>query len=385
MRTTQCPEPAIAANPPLLRCSGVLRLSPDRSDARFIRRVLILIVIGLAFYALYQAFNILILAFGSVLGAIAIRSLARFFERRGLPHRASVIAGMLGALAAIAFLVWLFTVQFGQQIAQFVTQLPTIIAEIEELMSGSPVGAKIFDAVEQAYAGSRVANDISGLVAGTGTLLLNVLLVVVGSFFLAADPTSYERGLLYLVPKDKREVFAEALDDTGSNLRLWLQAQIILMTTMGVLVGVGLWLAGVPSAAALGLLAGLSEFIPYIGPTVAMIPALGLAATEGPGTLAGAFATYAVVRIIQTNFITPYVQKRVVSIPPAITLFAIIAIGAITGLYGLFFSAALMVVGFTLLRRLYLPEVLGEDVVGKFEPEEKGKRDGSDPERKDDQ
>ena len=117
-----------------------------------------------------------------------------------------------------------------------------------------------------------------------------------------------------------------------------------------------------PSAAALGLLAGLSEFIPYIGPTAAMIPALGLAATEGTGPVIGALATYAIVRLIQTNFITPYVQNRVISIPPAITVFAIIGIGVIFGVFGLFFSAALLVVIFTLVRSLYLREVLGEDM-----------------------
>ncbi|WP_242528465.1 hypothetical protein [Novosphingobium sp. PY1] len=68
------------------------------------------------------------------------------------------------------------------------------------------------------------------------------------------------------------------------------------------------------------------------------------------------------VRLVQTNFITPYVQLRVIRIPPAITLFAILAIGAIAGLYGLFFAAALLVVGFTLIRTLYVEEVLGDEL-----------------------
>jgi len=155
----------------------------------------------------------------------------------------------------------------------------------------------------------------------------------------------------------QRPAFADALEDVGETLKLWLRAELILMTTMGVLIGLGLWIAGVPSAGALGLLAGLSEFIPYVGPTLAMLPALGFAATVGQGPLLGALATYAVVRIIQTNFITPYVQARVVSIPPAVTLFSIIGIGVV---FGLFFSAALLVVIFTLIRRLYVREVLGD-------------------------
>lgn len=165
-----------------------------------------------------------------------------------------------------------------------------------------------------------------------------------------------------MLPRSKRNAFADALADTADTLKAWLRAQIILMTSMGVLVGLGLWVAGVPSAAALGLLAGLSEFIPYVGPTAAMIPALGLAATQGTNEVMGALATYAVVRLVQTNFITPFVQQRIIHIPPAITLFAILAIGTATGLYGLFFSAAFLVVIFALVRSLYVREVLGEPI-----------------------
>lgn len=94
-----------------------------------------------------------------------------------------------------------------------------------------------------------------------------------------------------------------------------------------------------------------------------MIPAIGLAATTGETTpVLGTLATFFGARVIQTNFITPSVQNRVIAIPPAVTLFAIVAIGAVFGLFELFFSAALLVVGYTLVRSLYLREMLGEDI-----------------------
>ena len=339
------------------------RLAPDRADARFIRRVLILIVIIGVTAALLRAGNLLIVAFGSILGAIVIHAIAELYARhlRASPKLALGL-GMATVLGLIAFLVWLFGVQFRQQVNELVTALPGLIDQLAAYLSQSPVGAKIVDAVRQAYAGSKVATDIGGLVAGAGELILNCLLLLIGALFFAADPGVYQRGFLYLVPRSKRPAIEDALYDVGSTLKLWLRSSLILMTTMGVLIGLGLWISGVPSAAALGLLAGLSEFIPYIGPTAAMIPALGLAATVGTGPLIGTLATYAVVRLIQTNFITPYVQARVISIPPAITVFAIIGIGVIFGVFGLFFSAALLVVIFTLVRSLYLREVLGEDM-----------------------
>lgn len=345
------------------------RLQPDADDGRFIRRVLIVLLTVAVAYAAFKAVDLLILLFGAILGAIAIHAVAELYERRlRLPERASVPAAMLTALAGIGFLIWLFGVQFGAQVNAFVTQLPDILRRADAWISQSPVGAKVADAVEAAYAGSRVAQDIGGLATGGAELVLNVLLLVVGALFLAASPAIYQRGLLLLVPRGYRPAVDDALADTTVSLRLWLRAQLIGMTTMGLMVGLGLWAVGVPSAAALGLLAGLSEFIPYVGPTAAMVPALGLAATAGSDALVWALVVFLVIRIVHTNLITPLLQRHVVHVPPAVTLFAILGIGTVFGLFGLFFSGALLVVIFTLVRSLYLREVLGEDVPAPVHP-----------------
>ncbi len=343
--------------------SRMNRLSPDADDARFIRRAVILVVIAALVAALFRAGNLLILAFGSMLGAIAIHALADLYrDHFRAPRKLALGLGMATAVGVIVFLCWLFGVAFREQVNVLVTRLPGILDQFAAWARQSPVGAKIVAAIQSAYAGSQAAQDVGGLVLGAGEVLLNALLLFVGALFFAADPKVYERGFLLLIPPSKRAAFEDALFDTASTLRLWLRAQLIQMTSMGVLVGVGLWIAGVPSAAALGLLAGLSEFIPYIGPTAAMLPALGLAATKGTGPIIGTLVTYAAVRIVQSNAITPFVTSRVVAIPPAVTLFVIIGIGYVFGLFGLFFSAALLVVIFTLIRSLYLREVLGEDI-----------------------
>jgi predicted PurR-regulated permease PerM len=339
------------------------RLRPDDSDTRFIRRVLIVVAIAAVLWALVRAGDLLILAFGSSLGAIAIHAIAEGYEKRlRLPEKPALGAAMVTAIAIVAFLFWLFGVQFAPQINLLVARAPGMIDQLGQWLSQSPIGAKLVSAVQSAYAGSKAAQDVSGIVQGAGTLLLNIILLIVGALFFAVNPDIYRRGLLLLVPRPQRPAFADALDDVADTLRLWLRTQLILMTTMGLLVGIGLWLAGVPSSAALGLLAGLSEFVPYIGPTAAMLPALGLAATVSTHAVIGTLVTYAAVRLIQTNFITPFVQHRVIDIPPAVTLFSIIGIGIVFGLYALFFSGAMLVVFFTLIRTLYLREMIGEHI-----------------------
>ena len=339
------------------------RLAPDADDARFVRRILLLAIVVAAIAALIRAGDLLILAFGSMLGAIVIHAMAEIGrEQLRLPRKAALAAAMLSTLAGVALLWWLFGVQFRPQVNLLVIRLPGLLAQLDGWLSQSPVGAKIADAVRAAFAGSRVARDIGGLAQGAGEMVLNALLLLVGALFFAADPKVYERGFLLLVPPRYRPAYEDALFDVGATLRLWLRAQLIQMTTMGVMVGLGLWWAGVPSPAALGLLTGLSEFVPYVGPIAAMLPALGLAATVGTHQIVMTLVVFAGARLIQTNLITPFVTSRVVAIPPAVTVFAIIGIGYVFGIFGLFFSAALLVVIFTLVRSLYLREMLGEDI-----------------------
>ncbi len=339
------------------------RLAPDDEDARFVRRLFFTVAVAALVATLYFTGDLLILAFGAILGAIVIHAIAEIYEERlRVPARPALGLAIFTVLATIGFLGWLFGVEFRTQVNVLVTRLPDILIEIGNDLSLSPVGAKVVDAVRAAFAGSRIAQDIGGLAEGAGQFVLNALLVLVGAIFFAVDPKVYERGFLLLMPPSKRAVVEDALLDTASTLRLWLRAQLIQMTTMGVLVGIGLWLVGVPSAPALGLLTGLSEFIPYVGPLAAMVPALGLAATQSVSHVLWTAGVFAIVRVVQTNFITPFVTSRVIAIPPAVTLFAILAIGAVFGLFGLFFSAAILVVIYTLIRSLYLRDTLGEDI-----------------------
>ena len=339
------------------------RLSPDDDDARFIRRLFLTLGVAALAATLYLTGDLLILAFGAILGAIAIHAIAEIYhDRVRLPERIALGAAIVSVLALLGLLGWLFGVEFRAQVNLLVSSLPSILDQIGGEMAQSPVGAKVVDAVRAAFAGSRIAQDIGGLAEGAGQFVLNALLVLVSAIFFAVDPKVYERGFLLLMPPSKRAAVEDALLDTAPTLRLWLRAQLIQMTTMGVLVGAGLWWIGVPSAPALGLLTGISEFIPYVGPLAAMVPALGLAATKSVDHVLWTVGVFAAVRVVQTNFIPPYVTSRVVAIPPAITLFSILAIGAVFGLFGLFFSAALLVVIYTLVRSLYLRDTLGEPI-----------------------
>lgn len=338
---------------------------PREEDKSYLRRLAYTIAIAAALLVAWRAADLLLLAFGAILGAVVFRSAGDMFLRFGVKNRDLALGlGILLTLAVIGVMGYLLVVQFGVQIANLVDNLPETIAAIEGALSANPVGATIVKAVRAAVGGSAIADRLGLLVAGAGEVLLNFVIVIVGAMFIAADPGPYQRAVILMTPSAGRPTMGRALGEVGIALRLWLKAKLISMSAMTVLIGGSLWLAGVEHWLALGLLGGISEFVPYVGPAVAMLPAIGIAATQGGDVLTYTLIAYLAIRVVEAWLITPLVNRQVVNIPPALTLFVILGTGAVFGIYGVFFAGALLVVAYVGVRELYLRDTLGEDLEG---------------------
>lgn len=341
----------------------VFQPSPD--DWPYLRKLAWTIVAAAALIVLWRAADLLMLAFGSVLGAVMFRSAARMFQHLGIRHeKISLALGTLLVLALFGVIGYLLVVQFGSELSGMLGDLPGTIAAIERTMSTSAVGHTVVDAAKAATGGGAIANHLGKFVIGTGQVLLNFFIVLIGALFIAANPAPYKRAIILLTPPPGRAAMERAMGEVSAALRLWLKAKLIAMAIMTVLIAGALWLAGVKSWAALGLLGGLSEFVPYVGPAVAMLPAVGIAAAAGTQVFWRTVIAYFAIRIIEAYLMTPGLNRRVVAIPPALTLFVILGVGAVFGIYGVFFAGALLVVAFVGVRELYLRDTLGEDLEG---------------------
>lgn len=186
----------------------------------------------------------------------------------------------------------------------------------------------------------------------------DLLVVFVGGIYLASQPGLYRGGLLKLMPRKSRKLSSIALDDSGRALRLWLLGQLVSMALVGTLTGAGLWLLGVPAALALGLFAGLLEFIPLVGPIIAAIPGVLLAFAQGPEVALWVLGLYLIIQQVEGNVIQPLVQQHAVDLPPALLLFSLLATGLLFGATGVILATPLTVVIFVLTKRLYVRETL---------------------------
>ena len=126
----------------------------------------------------------------------------------------------------------------------------------------------------------------------------------------------------------------------------------------GLLTGLGLWALGMPSGLALGLLAGVLEFIPFAGPVLSAIPAVLLALAISPDLALWVLLLYVAVQQFEGNVLTPLVQQFAVDLPGVVLLFSLLAFGTLFGVLGVILAAPLAVVTYVLVKRLYVIETL---------------------------
>jgi predicted PurR-regulated permease PerM len=246
--------------------------------------------------------------------------------------------------------------RLAEQLSQLSTQVPDAWARAKLMLQQSHVGRSLLDGL--ASSGSALSSRIGSFASGTLGALANTGLVLFLGLFMAADPELYRCGLLRLVPLRARARCGMALVEAGHALKRWLLGQLIAMICVGALTGLGLWALGVPLALSLGILAGALDFVPYIGPIAAALPAVLLGFTQNPTTALYVALLYAAVQQIEGNVIVPLAQRWAVSLPPALAIVSVIVFGLIFGLPGLLFATPLMVVIIILVRKLYVEGVL---------------------------
>lgn len=307
-----------------------------------------------------QLRELLVLVFGAVVIGVLIRALADAIERHSpLGGRGAFYSALLLIGAVVAAFAWLFGAQLATQVSQLSDTIPEMWERIQRWLRTVPGGQALLTSVQNfSLDGGERLPSVPDVLGWLANAITDFLLVLFGAIFIAANPGLYRRGLALLFPRSRRALAAEALSESGQAIKLWMVGQFVAMIVVGALTTLGLWLVGVPAALTLGLIMGFMEIIPFIGPFLGSVPILIMALSAGPNTALMALIVILVVQQAEGSLISPLVQKKVVSLPPAVTVFGVIAGGILFGPAGLLFAAPLLVVVFVLVKRLYVEEAL---------------------------
>ncbi|HEX6071783.1 MAG TPA: AI-2E family transporter [Sphingomicrobium sp.] len=332
----------------------------DSAERLFVRRVLIVLGLAALFLVAWQLRTLLLMLFGAVVVATVFRAIADRIEKlTKCPQRLSIILSILLVLGIVAALLATFGAQIVRQIDTLREALPAAWRAFEARMGDLGLGDQLRHLAESIRApGGGNLSAFGRTILSIGGGVADVLVVIVAGIFLAAQPRFYATGAIKLVPPAKRPLALEAMQESERALRLWLKGQLIAMVVVGLLTGFGLWALGMPSALALGLLAGLLEFIPFAGPILSAIPAVLLALAVSPDLAFGVVLIYFAVQQFEGYVLTPLVQQYAVDLPGVVLLFSLLAFGILFGTLGVILAAPLAVVTYVLVKRLYVIEAL---------------------------
>lgn len=333
------------------------------ADLGFWFRILLLATgIIIATLLLWQLIHLLLLVFGAVLLAVLLRAFADLIERyTPLQEKTSLAAAVVVIVALIAGFIFILGAQIQQQMLELVNEIPAFVRSLEKETGLSNIEEWLAARMEKALDSASIVANVAGYSSAAAGVAANALLVLVGGVYIAIHPRLYRKGFFILLPREARSEAAETITLLGDALKLWLLGQLMAMAFVGALIALGLIFLGVPSALALGLIAGLLEFIPYVGPVLSAVPGIATGFAQSPTAALWVAGLYLVVQQLEGILITPLIQQRTVDLPPALTLFAIVAFGILLGPLGVLFATPLTVVFFVLVKKLWIRETLEEE------------------------
>jgi predicted PurR-regulated permease PerM len=207
-----------------------------------------------------------------------------------------------------------------------------------------------------------ISSYLFSFLSSTLAVLTGLFLILVLSIYIGANPGLYKRGILHLIPRESRPRASEVLSAIGMTLQRWLGAQLIAMVVIGVVTTLGLWALGVKGALALGLIAGLLEFIPMVGPLLSAIPAVAMGLLDSPQKALFVALLYTGIQLLENHLLIPIVMKEGVDLPPVLTILGISVMSIVFGFLGMLVAVPILAAILVAVKLLYVEDVMGDDV-----------------------
>jgi predicted PurR-regulated permease PerM len=194
-----------------------------------------------------------------------------------------------------------------------------------------------------------------GLTVVEGVVSLATLLALV--FFWLVEHARLQRFALAFLPHERRGGAREAWNEIETRLGMWVRGQLILMTAIGVATGTAYFVLGLPSALMLGLIAGLMEVIPIVGPLLGAVPAILVALTVSPELALVVAGVYVLVQFIEGNVLVPLVMRNTIGLSPFLVIVSLLVGAAAGGIVGALFAVPLTAAALVVLERMQAREI----------------------------
>ncbi|MET4142865.1 AI-2E family transporter [Pedobacter sp. UYP1] len=303
------------------------------------------------------AFNVLLMILAGVLIAVYFHGFGDLIERKTkLNRRLSMIISVGGSFVFLGTLLWFMGSKMQDQISVLSDSLPNTITAAKVKMDETHTGRKILtylsgDNSEKLFSTAQQFFSTSFGIMG------NLYVIILLAIFFTANPSIYKNGIIMLVPPKNKSLARVAIDRISTALKGWLKGTMLSMVLITLLIATGLTVMGIPGAMVLAMFTGMLKLIPNFGSMAAMIPGVLLALTVSTNTAIIVALIYVISQTIVSNIVTPLIQKRMINLPPALTIISQVIMGTLSGALGIILAVPLLAIIIILVDELYVKKM----------------------------
>ena len=342
---------------------------PPPAQRRVAKRVTMISGIAILFVAIAAAIvlaaDALLLVFACTLMAILLYKLSEIMARRMHMNRKVALAVVVIALTAIIGIGgWAMAPQISEQSTKLAEEIPAAVKRLQAEVQQHPLLKRVVDELPPP---EQIVKQMGNMVPNAGLFfggvigaLGNVVIILFVGIYFATSPQLYTQGAIRLVPPAKRPRAQEVQQELGNTLASWLLGKAASMLIVGVATTAGLMMLDVPLALILGIIAGLLDFIPYLGPIMAGIPAVLLALSISPDLALYTALLFLGVQLVEGYVLQPMIEAKAVDLPPALVIVMQLVFGTLFGFAGVALATPLAAALAVLVKILYIEDVLGD-------------------------
>lgn len=336
----------------------------DNFNRRITSTIFIALLMLSGFALLIFHSNFFLLVFAGIFFAALLNFASDWIVRKtGMAYGLALTLVLLILAGFIYLVILMVGPSMATQVAEMRETLPRSLANLKEEITKTSIGQNLFeelpdDLTHLIQDKGKVFSRIIGSFSTTIGAIANFVIIIVTGIFLASSPQTYTQGFVRLFPVDFRPRLKKVMGKVHHSLSLWMMAKLISMLVVGVFTAIGLQALGMPMAYALALLAALFSFIPNLGPYLALAPAVLIALMQGGNMYIYVLILYFSIQIVESYLITPLIERKMVHLPPALTLFWMVLLGLLTGILGLIMATPILAALIVVVGELYVKDHL---------------------------
>jgi len=318
----------------------------------WIRAVLVVIV---GYALIFKLSNFVLVVITAVIIASAVEPAARWAKQKGIPRLLAVLSIYIGTVVVVAGFFYFILIPLLSDTAGFVRSLPAYTGSGTAVTS-TLISQDALTSISSQFSLNELANYINSIInsfsqgifssaAAVFGGVLSFILIIVFSFYLAVQEDGVSKFLKIIVPIKSEKYVIDLWKRSQQKIGFWMQGQLLLAVIIMVLTYLCLLLIGLPHALLLAVLAGVFEIIPLFGPILSAIPSIFVAfASGGTSLVLVVVGIYVIIQQFENHLIYPLVVKKVVGVPPTVSILALVVGGQLAGFLGLIVSVPLAAV-----------------------------------------